>query len=80
MERRITLLPLHKFDSSVLSGMWSDQVSVLANHSRRKSIGIKFVTAGFAENCGSRCSEHARAESVLVLESKYCRKVVEELV
>lgn len=40
MERRITLLSLHKFDSFVLSGMWSDQVSVLANHSRRKSIDI----------------------------------------
>lgn len=79
MERGITLLSLHKFDSSVLSGMWSDQVSVLANRSRRKSVDRKFVTAGFAEDRESRCSEHAGGECILVfirkqiLQQSHCR-------
>lgn len=80
MERRITLLSLHKFDSFVLSGMWSDQVSVLANRSRRKSIDINLQQQGLQRIVRADVPSMQEVSAFLCLsESKYCRKSVEKL-
>lgn len=77
MERRETLLSLHKFDSFVL---WSDQVSVFANRGRRKSIDVNWVQQSLQRIVRADVlSTQEVSRFLCLLASKYNIKVVRKL-